>query len=327
MAVSQTKLKTLYVLEILMTYTDENHIMTANEIADAVKKLYGLEIERKSMYGEIETLIAYGVDIEQIKGKNSGYYVASRTFELPELKLLVDAVASSKFITAKKSEALINKLERLANKYTEGQLKRQVFIYNRPKADNEKIYYVVDAIHAALASNKQIAFKYVDWTPDKKQVVRHGGEVYKVSPWALTWDDENYYLIAFDSNAGIIKHFRVDKMRDTELCDDSRDGESEFKSFDLPSYSKKMFGMFAGRDEKVTLKCKDSLAGVIIDRFGKDVMIVPGKDGYFGVSASVSISPQFFGWVTSIGPDLKLEGPSSVVDEYKKFLNNIIKNY
>ncbi len=310
-----------------MTCTDEDHIMTAGEIADAVKKLYGLEIERKSMYGEIETLIAYGVDIEQVKGKNSGYYVASRTFEIPELKLLVDAVASSKFITAKKSEELIIKLERLANKYTESQLKRQVFIYNRPKADNEKIYYVVDAIHSALAANKMIEFKYVEWTPEKKQVVRHDGKTYKVSPWALSWDDENYYLIAFDADAGKIKHFRVDKMREATLLDEKRLGEDEFKKFDLPSYSKSMFGMFSGQDEKVTLKCKDSLAGVIIDRFGKDVMIIPGKDGYFKASANVSVSPQFFGWVTSIGPDLVLDGPANVVAQYKEYLKEVLNNY
>lgn len=326
MAVQSNKMKTLYLMQILLQRTDEKHMMSANELAAALQE-YGLKAERKSIYADIEALQGYGLDIVQQKGSNPGYYVASRNFELPELKLLVDAVQSSKFITTKKSAELIKKLESMASKYEAQQLQRDVFIYNRPKTDNETIYYNVDQIHNALHSNAKISYQYAEWTTQKELQLKKNGALYLVSPWALTWDDENYYLIAYDEAADCIKHYRVDKMQNIVVLEETRVGKEKFLDFDLAAFAKKTFGMYGGYDETVTILCHNSLAGVMLDRFGQDVPIVPVNEEHFYAKPLVAVSQQFFGWVTGLGNMVKITGPDKVKEEYKAYLNKILMNY
>lgn len=251
----------------------------------------------------------------------------SRDFELPELKLLVDAVQSSKFITHKKSNELIKKIEGFASKYDSQQLQRQVFVANRIKAMNESIYYTVDYIHEAINKDVKVSFKYFNWNEKKEKVLRHDGNSFVISPWALTWDDENYYLIGFDSFDGIIKHYRVDKMLGISLTDEKRDGAQLFKNFDMALYSKKTFGMYGGKDETVTLRCKNSLAGVVIDRFGSDVPIIIDGDGYFKVNVKVQISPLFISWVMNFGEDITVLSPDYVKHELVNTANKILSMY
>ena len=269
----------------------------------------------------------FGLDIQQKKGKCPGYYIGARDFELPELKLLVDAVQSSKFITEKKSKELIQKLEKLCCKTDAEMLSRYVFIVNRPKTENETVYYNVDYIHTAIYENKQIKFHYAEWTVKKELKFKKNGAFYVVSPWALTWDDENYYLVAYDATAGIIKHYRVDKMRDTEIIEADRKGEESFKNFDLAAFAKKTFGMYGGVDAEVTLECRNELAGVVIDRFGHGVWMCPHGEDHFRARVSVAVSSQFFGWITGIGFGMRIVGPEDVRQQYKEYLQSVIQNY
>lgn len=317
----------LYLMEILLERTNDEHMLNATELCTILDQEYGISTDRRTIYTEMEILEKFGLDIQQKKGKNSGYYIGARDFELPELKLLVDAVQSSKFITEKKSKELIQKLEKLCCKTDAAILSKYVFIVNRPKTENETVYYNVDYIHNAIYENKEISFQYAEWTTKKEFKLKKEGAFYVVSPWALTWDDENYYLVAYDEVAGIIKHYRVDKMQRTKILKTDRKGEESFKNFDLASYAKKTFGMYGGIDAEVTLECKNELAGVVIDRFGHDVWLIPQGEDYFKIKVLVSVSPQFFGWITGIGPGMKIIGPKDVKNQYKEYLLNVLENY
>lgn len=321
------KLKILYLMKILLEKTDEAHSITMTEILESLEA-YGISAERKSIYNDIQNLCSYGLDIIGEKtDKAYSYRVVSRQFELAELKLLVDSVQSAKFITAKKSNELIKKIEGLASKYEASQLQRQVYTMERIKTSNESIFYNVDNIHQAIASNVQIRFQYFNWDENKKQVLRKDGAFYQVSPWALSWDDENYYLVAFDSAEDKIKHFRVDKMLRIELLADRREGKSSFQRFDMGVYAKKMFGMFSGEEETVKILCKNELAGVMIDRFGKDVMMVQADQEHFYVNVKVAVSRQFLGWVIALGDGAKIVGPESVVLKVKEEIERLIGQY
>ena len=327
MAVSNSKLRTLYIMKILMERTDEQHVMSSADLEKALAA-YGLTADRKTIYSDVETLQEFGLDILQVRGGvKQGWYIGARDFELPELKLLVDAVQSSKFITEKKSMELISKIEKLAGENDARHLQRDVYIINRIKAGNETIYYNVDSIHEAILSNRRIMFHYTEWNMNKELVFRKNGEYYEVSPWAVTWDDENYYLIAYEEASGLIKHYRVDKMKDVLVMESERSGKEKFDDFDLASYAKKTFGMYGGRDESVSLICDRDLAGVMIDRFGRDVMLIPEDEGHFTVSVTVSVSPQFFGWLTGLGDGVRISGPEKVRKEYVEFVHDIIKAY
>ena len=327
MASFDQKLRTLYLMEILLERTNDEHMLNATELCTILDQEYGISTDRRTIYTEMEILEKFGLDIQQKKGKNSGYYIGARDFELPELKLLVDAVQSSKFITEKKSKELIQKLEKLCCKTDAAILSKYVFIVNRPKTENETVYYNVDYIHNAIYENKEISFQYAEWTTKKEFKLKKEGAFYVVIPWALTWDDENYYLVAYDEVAGIIKHYRVDKMQRTKILKTDRKGEESFKNFDLASYAKKTFGMYGGIDAEVTLECKNELAGVVIDRFGHDVWLIPQGEDYFKIKVLVSVSPQFFGWITGIGPGMKIIGPKDVKNQYKEYLLNVLENY
>ena len=321
------KIKILYLAKILLEKTDDQHGLTIAEMAAALES-YGISAERKTFYDDIEVLRTFGIDIEKRKERGGvTYHVASRTFETPELKLLVDAVQSSKFITHKKSEALIRKLETFTSVHEARALHRQVHVKGRIKTMNESIYYTVDEIHAAISENRKISFKYYRRNEKKEKVFAHDGKPYTVSPFALTWDDENYYMIAYDSEACIIKHFRVDKMERISLLDEKRDGAELFATFDMAVFSKKTFGMFGGKEERIVLRCKNTLAGVIIDRFGSDVTMIPQDGECFEAHVGVCISPTFFAWLCTFGADVTVVAPDSVRDAFSAHVKAILSQY
>jgi predicted DNA-binding transcriptional regulator YafY len=317
------KMRLLYLMQYLNENTDEAHPATVQEMISHLASL-GISAERKTIYDDMESLRVFGMDILQVKSKSTGYYVGERAFQLPELKLLVDSVQSSKFITKEKSEDLIRKLARQTSNENSKQLQRQVFIYNRIKADNDAIYSNVDAIHEAIQNNRQIGFKYCEWTVRKELVQKKGGAEYIVSPWALTWDDENYYLVAYDAAAEKIKHYRVDKMQEIRITAEGRLGRENFKDFDLAAFARKTFGMYGGEDRKITLEGENHLVGVVIDRFGTDVMIHPHDQEHFHAGVTVTVSPQFFGWLAGIGKGIRISWPEDVREAYKQYLQGIV---
>ena len=320
------KLRLFYVLQMLNECTDEEHALGTPEI---ITKLEALDIkaERKTIYNDIDCLKELGIDVLQKKSRtDGGYYLASRDFELAELKLLVDAVQASKFMTEKKSRELIKKLEKLVSRHQAGQLQRQVFVSGRVKTANERIYYNVDTIYKAIDENVKITFVYLEWNEKKELVPRKGGENYEVSPWALIWEDENYYLAAYDTDAGIIKHYRVDKMGHVELTAKAREGRGEFEKRNPAEYTKQTFGMYGGEEEIVTLRIDKSLIGVIIDRFGKETDIRKHADGTITARIKVAVSRQFFGWLAGLGSGAGIASPEEVKSKYTDWLQQIIDN-
>lgn len=324
---SNQKLKIIHLINIFTRETDENHGISMEQIIKNLEKL-DVKAERKSIYNDIEQLKSYGLDIigEQV-GRNFEYRLVSRQFELAELKLLVDAVQSSKFITAKKSNELIGKIEALASRYEAKELQRQVFVSKRIKTMNESIYYNVDKIHAAINTNCQIKFQYFQWNVDKEMSIKKDGAFYRISPWALSWDDENYYLIGYDEAAGKIKHFRVDKMLRIEILDDRRLGKEHFQRFDMAEYAKKVFSMFGGNEEKVTMEFRNELVGVVIDRFGKDIMIAKTDDQHFKITVEVAISTQFLAWVIGLGDGVEILWPDKVVNLMRDEIRRLTDMY
>ncbi len=324
---AKQKQKLLYLIKILTEQSDEEHCMSAQALIDALAA-YDVKAERKSIYDDIAQLIDFGYDIVLVKAKTGGgYYLAGREFELAELKLLVETVQASRFLTVNKSRELISKIEKLASKAEAGQLQRQVYVANRIKTANESIYYVVDDIHRAIQQNRQISFQYLEWNLKRELVPRRNGKPYQASPWALTCKDEYYYLIAHDSEEDKIKHFRVDKMAKIEVLDRKREGASLFERFDIADYANKTFGMYGGREEVVTLLFENSLIGVVMDRFGRDVAIRIRDDAHFSVRVQVAVSGQFFGWLTGLGEGARILAPESVMDDYRLHLRKTLAGY
>lgn len=327
------KQKILYLQKILFEKTDENNGITINEMIEYLSE-YGIIAERKSLYDDIKNLESFGVDICVEKTDKTRYKIATRTFELPELKLLVDAIQGSKFITQKKSRALINKLESLVSDREGKQLQKQVEITNRIKSPNEKIYYYVDTLQNAVSNEKQIEFKYKKWSLNfggEKKIVKtpshEDDRIYIVSPWALCWNEENYYLIAYDKKADKIKHYRVDKMDSIEITNNNNDGRDKFNSFDIGKYTREVFSMFGGDKTTVKLSIDNSLVGVIADRFGTNVFITKESESTFCLSTDVVLSPQFYGWLFAMKNGIRILSPKKVKDEYLLQLNQIINEY
>ena len=324
---SNQKFKLYRLAQIMLERTDEGHYISMPEIMAALSE-YDVTADRKSIYNDLRDLSVFGIEVEgEPIGNRYHYHVTNRSFELPELKLLVDAIQSSKFITEKKSYALIKKLETLASKYDAQKLQRQVYVSGRIKTMNESIYYTVDAIHNAISENKKIKFQYFQWNAKKEMELRHNGAWYHISPWGLSWDDENYYLVGYDTDAGMIKHYRVDKMLHIKISDESREGKEHFKKLDMADYAKKSFGMFGGKEQTVKLSVHNKLAGVIIDRFGKDVMMIPADEEHFNVNVDVRVSRQFLGWVFSLGSDIQIVGPDDVVEQMRKEIARSVEQY
>ena len=320
------KLKILYLMQMLLDRTDEEHTLTVAQMIELLEQ-HAIHAERKSIYDDLEALRLYGLDIECHKGQNYDYYVANRQFELPELKLLVDAVQSSKFITRKKSDELIKKLETFSSVYEAQLLQRQVYVANRIKTMNESIYYNIDKIHASINAGKQIAFQYFEYDVNKNRCFRHGGVKYQISPYALTWDNENYYMIGYDDQAEMVKHYRVDKMTAIDSTAFDRLGKEEFEKFDMAVYSKKIFGMYGGEEEWVTLRFQNHLVGVVIDRFGKDVFIDKADEEHFSIRVNVQVSPQFLAWIFGLGSEVEILQPQSVREQFRSMLVNVKKLY
>lgn len=321
------KLKMVYLMKILIENTDMTHSITMSEILSALEA-YGISAERKSIYNDIECLRQYGMDIIGEKRDRTFYYhIGKRQFELAELKLLVDSVQSAKFITARKSRELIKKIEGFASKYEATKLQRQVYVAERIKTMNESIYYNVDILHAAISQNTKITFQYFQWDVNKKMVLKKDGGLYKVSPWALSWNDENYYLIAFDSEEDKIKHFRVDKMLHIKLTNEKREGKERFKKFDMAIYAKKMFGMFGGEEQTVKLEFTNDLAGVVIDRFGKDIVLHKVDEEHFTINVKVAVSGQFFAWIIGLGKGARIVGPDEVIVKMREEIERLVQQY
>lgn len=320
------KQKLLLIADYFKDNTDENHTVTTPKLIEYLAA-NGIKAERKSIYDDIETLREYGMDIVRGPGVKSGYFLGSRDFELAEVKLMVDLVQSSKFITSRKSRELISKLQKLVGKHDASKLQRQVVVADRNKASNENIYYSVDVIHEAIASNARIKYHYFEWDINKQRHLRKNGQFYEVSPWLLTWEDENYYLLGYDGEAGMIKYYRVDKMLNIELTNKKRQGREEFEQIDVAAFSKKTFGMFAGEERTVRLIVDSYLAGAMIDRFGQDVALRKIDDKRVQVRANVAVSPHFFGWITGFGKGIRIEYPEDVALEYKKYITEILEKY
>ena len=321
------KLKMLYLVKIFSEETDDSHHITMPEIIRRLAE-YGVNADRKTIYQDINELKRYGLDILTSQdGRNYYYYLGSRDFELAELKLLVDSVQSSKFISEHKSRVLIKKIESLASNHDASQLHRQVLISGRVKTMNESIYYNVDKLHAAINSDRQIRFRYHDWNLEKEMVPRYDGMWYQRSPWALMWDDEMYYLVVYDSKHANITHYRVDKMKEIEIVDEPREGKEAFKDFNLADYTKSLFGMYAGEETRVTLEGDNHMVGVLIDRFGKDIIIAPAGDDCFRTTVTVAVSTHFLGWIISLGGGIRIVGPDSVIEQMQDLIKQLAEQY
>ena len=320
------KLKLLYLMRYLLQNSDEAHPVSIAQMIAELEK-HGISAERKSIYDDLEALRTFGLDLVQIKGRTTGYYIGQRDFELPELKLLVDIVQSSKFITHKKTLSLIKKIEGLASVYDAQLLQRQVYVRNRVKSMNESVYYNVDEISGAISRDRAIRFNYFEFDVNKQRRYRHGGKLYEISPFALMWDDENYYMLGYDAQAGKFKHYRVDKMTNIESAETERSGKELFAGMDMSSYSKQVFGMFTGSEQTVKLRFENRLAGAVIDRFGKEVMLIPDGNEHFTVSADIAVSPQFYAWVFGFGTAVEILSPESARDEIAQLAKSVSRIY
>lgn len=317
------KLKLLYLKQLFERQTDEQHPISMPQILTELEAL-GIRAERKSVYDDIACLQQFGMDIVRQPGPKGGYFLASREFELPELKLLVDAVQSSKFLSSKKSMDLIAKLATLTSVHEAGTLRRQVVVSGRVKSMNESVYYAVDRIHDAIARGRQIRFRYFDYGPDGMR--RERPKDYLVSPYALIWSEENYYLVAHSPQHGLT-HYRVDKMARISVTDTPRHMDEAVKQLDLSKYGSSVFGMFAGQPVTVKMRFASALAGVVIDRFGKDAMLIPDGPEHFTVTAEIAISPVFFGWMASFADRAKIVYPQAVAQEFLDFCRRAIEQY
>lgn len=321
------KLKLLYLYDYLMRSTDEGHPVTLAQMAEYLAR-QDIAAERKSLYDDMEALRRFGLDVQTVRvGSATGYFIGERDFQLPELKLLVDSVQSSKFITEKKSVELIRKLERLTSEAGARQLHRQVWVRGRIKTMNESIYYTVDAVHAAIEADRPVTFRYYEWNAARQRVFRRDGKRYAVSPWALLWDDENYYLVAYDHEAGFFKHFRVDKMTDIRAGKAPRLGAEAFAALDMAAYSDTHFGMFSGEVRRVRLLFENSLAGPVIDRFGADVSLVPEDEGHFSVTLQAAVNVQFYGWLCGFGDRVRILSPADAAEGMRAHVEAIARLY
>lgn len=326
MAKSENQKQKLFrILEMLMRETDEAHGLSVNEIIERLTEM-SIKAERKGIYDDFAVLGELGFSVHKLPTRPPKYTLENRIFELPELKMLVDAVESSKFITTRKSREIISKLESFAGAHRSRELSRQVYVEDRVKTQNNASLYSIDAIHAAINEKKKLSFKYFYYDINKNRVLKNDGEPYIVTPTALLWNDENYYLVALDEKADEIKNFRVDKMQGTKLLSEMAKNDTRVSNFNPADYSRKIFGMYGGKEELVTLECKEKLAGVMIDRFGSEPLFTKTDFG-FKFTIRLLISPNFFAWVLGFGSDLRILSPVGVRQELASLLRETAKNY
>lgn len=320
------KAKLLVLLDILKSESDAEHPITMPSILASLEKR-GISAERKSVYDDFLVLEELGYTVESVKGRYAGYYLDTRLFEMPELKTLVDAVQAARFIPEEKSRAIVSKLESTVSRFDAQKLERQTYVPDRSRTENQAVFSAVDMIHTAIAENKRIAFRYFKRNEKKEKVFRRDGELYTVSPFRLAWSDENYYLIAYDAETRAVRHYRVDKMQNTRILEEKREGHDAFASFDMALYTKSLFGMFAGSRELVTLECHNRLADVILDRFGTDVTLIPTGEERFRVTVEVVASDNFLAYTFGFGEDMRILAPARVRDAAVALLERVKKGY
>ncbi|MEE1328848.1 MAG: transcriptional regulator [Oscillospiraceae bacterium] len=318
------KLKIFYILDYLQRNSHQDHPVRASELIDMLQRNYNIACERKTIYSDIQALQDYGVDIESIPGKNGGYYIASRNFELPELKLLIDAVQSSRFLTEKKSRELIEKLCNQCSIHDARLMRRDMLVSGRVKSMNETIYYNVDAIQDAISMNRVISFRYFDWGIDGKRKYREKN--YYASPYGLCQDNENCYLLAHSPRHGITS-YRVDRMSEITITEDVRTPCPELTGKALHEHANRLFQMFAGDSVNVKMRFHKTLANVVIDRFGRDTILIPEGSEYFNFTVNVAVSPMFLSWVIGFGSKAKILYPQSVIDECRQMCMDAMAQY
>ena len=319
------KLKLLYLRDFLQQNTDEQHTVTVRQMIAHLEGR-GVSAERKSLYDDLAALgpDGYGLDIVADKGS---YALVSRDFELQEVKLLVDMVQSSNFITRRKTGELIRKLETLVSRHEAAQLSRQVYVRNRVKAMNESVYINVDKISEAIAADRLLRFQYFQYNTRRQKELRHGGRIHEVSPFALIWVDQNYYLLAYSAEHGSMRHYRVDRMTGISSAEGPREGKEVFLKTDMSTYTTKVFNMFTGEAKRVRLRCAASLADPVIDRFGEEVPMIPEGDDAFTVTVDVVVSPQFFAWLSPFGTRCEILDPPEVRDGFRRHLQALLALY
>lgn len=320
------KLKILYLMKVFKEKTDKEHPLTVQDIIMHLDG-YGITVERKTVYDDIETLRIFGMNIGNRREKPSGYYLVDRDFEFSELKLLMDAVQSSRFITAHQSRELIRKLERLTSTGEARKLQTQTLPIAENRIANGEIYSNIEKICTAIDRNCQIGFQYYEWDFSRNLIPRRNGESYRVSPWRLIWRNENYYLIGLDEKHSIVKHYRVDKIMHVNIRRHKRNGEDIFRSLDMEKYISGTFGMFGGRESFVRIEFENRFIGVVLDRFGQNTMLIPKDEEHFMIQTRISVSQQFFGWIAGLGKGVVIIGSENVRRDYVSFLKNSLKNY
>jgi len=312
-------------MKILLEDTDEQNPLTIKELITELAT-YNIQAERKSIYSDLEILRLFGLDIETQRDKTTKYYVAQRQFELPELKLLVDAVQSSRFITEKKSSELIDKLSTLTSKPQAQNLNRQIYVSGKTKSFNEMSYYSVDAIHAAIIEKKKVEFKYFDYDIQKNRVYRKNGEIYQVTPLTLCWDSDKYYLVAYNAEHSELRHYCVDRMSDVKVSDDVDDA-FDTRETCVSDHIGRVFGMYGGEPICARLGFDNSLVNVVLDYFGKDITLIPKDNDWFDIVVDVSVSPVFLAWIFQFGNRAEIQSPDSLIDAMKKLLDENAQNY
>ena len=321
------KLKLLYLLDILREQTDEEHGLGMKQIRMMLQKQMRLEKlpDRKSVYSDFEELEDYGIEVEL--DDNNEYHLLDREFQLPEIKLLIDSIQASQFLSEAKTRDLIKKLEKQCSHYQAATLHREVIIANRVKTMNNSVHYNVDAIHNAIAENKQISFQYFHHDIGKKKVYSNKGEKVFVSPWALIYTDDNYYLLAFHTQRQEFRHYRVDRMDKVEKAMYDREGQEAFAKVDMAEYTKYTFSMYHGDKQPVTMRFTIDMVDAVMDRFGRDVLMLKVDDRHFELTAVVSVSPQFFGWVFGLGNKVEIIRPDDVREQMKDVLKQTLSKY
>ena len=309
------KLKILYILDYLQKNSHEGNPVRAAELISMLDRQHNIQCDRKTVYSDVAALIDYGVDIITKPGKNGGYYVGSRNFELPELKLLIDAVLSSRYLTEKKSRELIEKLCNQCNEHDAKLMKRNVLVSGRVKSMNETVYYSVDAIQEAIAENRQISFRYFDWGMDGKRHYRE--KDYQISPYGLCQDHENCYLLAHSPRYDVTS-FRIDRMSHIQISDTARIPCPELEGKALIDHANRLFQMYSGDAIDVKMRFHKDLVNVVIDRFGPDTMLIPDGSEHFNFTVRVAVSPMFLSWVIGFGKKARIVYPQSVIEQCRQ---------
>ena len=318
------RLKLFYLLDYLLEETDETHTKKVAEIIEHFENYHKIPVEQKTVCSDLRLLTEYGYET-QYDGRTRGWRIIEREFDTQELQLLIDSVQSSRFITQKKAKELTDKLKKKASRFDRVSLDRRCYVPNRVRSDNNSIFYHLDDLHAAIANDWRITFKYFYFTPKKQKAYYKKGELYTASPYALLWSDNNYYLLAYES--GKMKHFRVDKMDGIEVLTQKREGKEAFKELKLTERSLRVFSMYSGKVQKVKIRFSNHLANVVIDRFGKDVVMIPDDEKHFTIHTDIEVSPQFFGWVCGLGKAVRILAPAEVVEEMGNYVKGIAEMY